>query len=101
MVVDYTQSFQSSILAQGKGTDFIYIEKLSSPVKRFDGKRVSFFMEHRWLSSECKTESDQSWACVQGADVTYWSAKELASIGINVNRPITEKYCIFDHVHLM
>jgi len=81
-VINYSESFKDSISAQGKGTNFLSITKLESPSKRFDGKRVSYELEYRWLSEECIRENDQSWACVQGSEYTLWSKKELIKCGV-------------------
>ena len=101
-LIDYSESFADSILAQGKDNNFISIEKLPHPYKRADGKRVSYQMDYRWLSAPCENSSDQSWCCVQGQEFSYWSEKELKDLGLKLNSKniIPEDYSIFDHVNL-
>ena len=101
MNINYEKSFEGCLAAQGEGTNFLLLQKLDSPIKRFDGKRVSYAIEHRWLSQECETEKDQSWACAQGQDVTYWSLKELKAIEVLDSKGAFKGGSIFDHLVLM
>jgi hypothetical protein len=77
MVVDYADSFEYAIAAQGKGRNVLILSKLDEPKKRFDGKMAHYELEHRWLSETCEDERDQAWACVQGQDFTFWQHKEI------------------------
>ena len=77
MNINYKKAFPESIAAEGKEKNFLRLQKLDKPIKRFDGKTVSYFLQHRWLSVECKNENDEAWACSLGSDLTYWSEKEL------------------------
>lgn len=97
-LVDYAESFPESIIAQGIGSDFIRIERLDKPFKRADGKRGSYLLEHRWLSCECQKETDQSWACVQGSEFTYWQQKEIKKLLDEIKtKPDVN---VFDHFNL-
>lgn len=80
MVIDYTQSFKDAVIAQGKKDNVLIIRKLDKPFKRFDGKLGRYEVEHRWLSCLCEKESDQAWACTQGAEFTYWQRKEIKTL---------------------
>ncbi len=101
-MVNYIDSFPNALLAQGLNESVLIVTKLDAPVKRFDGKRVSFQMEHRWLSETCQSSDDEAWACVQGSDFTYWSATELKALGLRPGRKsvVPDGYSLFDHVLL-
>lgn len=96
-LVDYTESFPEAILAQGKATNFLSMQKLDAPIRRADGKRASYALDHRWLSETCLEETDQAWACVQGADYTYWQRKEIEGLLRQINSGEVD---IFDHFSL-
>ena len=102
-IINYKDSHKKSFLAQGKDKSFISLKKLDAPFKRFDGKRVSYEMDYRWLSTPCEKENDESWCCVQGNEFTYWTAKELTEMGLKLNckNPVPENFNIFEHVVLM
>ena len=76
-VVDYSHKFPNHLVAQGKGSNFIAIEKLDQPFQRADGKQASFQVDHRWLSSECTHENDENYVRVEGQEFTYWQEKEI------------------------
>ena len=67
-----TSQFSNCIRAERKGTNTLIMRSLESPVKRFDGKKANFELEHRWHKSE---ESDIT--SVQGNDFTYWRESEF------------------------
>lgn len=51
----------------------IVVRKSISPIRRADGKRVSYIVETMTLSAD----GDNELACVQGNEFSYLSAKEL------------------------
>lgn len=61
--------------AHRKDNNVLILAKLESPIVRFDGKRVSFRLEYRWLSNPDDVHS------VQGNEFTYWSKRELQQTG--------------------
>ena len=83
-VIDYTKEHKGTLIAQGKGRNFLSLTKSPFPIGRADGKRVSYIINHRWLSQDCNNPNDQSWACVQGQEHTYWSKKELDAINPDI-----------------
>jgi hypothetical protein len=97
-IIDYSHEFPDAILAQGSGRDFLVLYRLKDPVKRFDGKTAIYEIQYRWLSQECKYDTDESWACVLGEEYSYWQRKEISNLirkieqGAEVN--------IFDHFDL-
>lgn len=97
--VNYIKSFEGSIIAIGNGNDFIAIEKLETPFKRADGKRVSYQLDYRRLSDKCENENDESWCTVLEQEFTYYSAEELKTSKIFVNRknPISEDWKISEN----
>ncbi len=100
-MIDYQQSaFPESLLAQGVGTNFFCLTKLESPFRRADGRAVNYQLDYRWLSSACKNKDDEAYVCVQGNEMTYWSAKELAEIGLFPRRKkmVPDNYIIHDHL---
>lgn len=97
-VVDYSKSFPDHIIAQGKGSNFIAIEKLDQPFQRADGKQASFQVDHRWLSSECENENDESYVCVKGQEFTYWQEKEIKRLLKTVRRG--SEVNVFDYFNL-
>ncbi len=76
-IIDYGNSFPNAIAAHGKDSNVLILHKLDQPFKRFDGKRARFEIEYRWLSTECRTESDEAWCCVSGSELTFWQNKEI------------------------
>lgn len=75
MIKDVTETANrpGCIRAERKGKLALVLSKLDYPVKRFDGKRVSYKIEEIVLS----TEEDEL-ACVMYNEYNYFSAKELA-----------------------
>lgn len=78
-VVDYSSNFPDALIAQGKDREFLAIFKCQ-PFKRVDGKVASFEVVNRSLSTVCRNDSDDAYACVRGYDVSYWQAKELGGM---------------------
>lgn len=76
-VIDYSQAFPNALLAQGNEDHFLALYRLDDPFKRADGKSARYELHYRWLSQECQREDDQSWACVQGSELTYWQRNEI------------------------
>jgi hypothetical protein len=96
--VDYVSEFPDAIIAQGQNSNFIRIVKLDQPFRRADGKKASYELEYRWLSTQCENENDQAWACVQGNEFTYWQAAEIKPLlaGLKAGKDV----CVFDHFNL-
>lgn len=85
-VVDYTSCFPDSLLVQGHEENVLMLSKLDQPFRRADGKRASYELAYRWLSTDCQHEDDQAWACVQGSEVTYWQEREIRSLLARIKR---------------
>lgn len=86
-MINYTEDFNQSsftkaLAVHGKGNNVLILSKLNTPYTRFDGKRVSYQLNYRWLSESCKKPKDEVWACVQGDENTYWSKRELIESGV-------------------
>lgn len=100
-LVDYSHEneFSDALIAQGFGNEFLALFRLEQPFVRFDGKRAQYELKHRWLSQECKSESDQSWACVMGAECTYWQRQEIVvlirRLADNKQVNIFDHFCLF------
>lgn len=94
-IINYSESFKAALLAQGKDSNVLILHKLDHPVRRLDGKKAFYELEYRWLSTECKDESDEAWCCVSGTESTYWQRKELP-IELFKNGSKT----LFDHFNL-
>ncbi|MFY0990981.1 hypothetical protein [Halomonas sp. C05BenzN] len=97
-LVDYSESFQAALIAQGKGSNFLSLTRLDEPYERFDGKRASYELNYRWLSTDCQEEDDQAWACVQGAECTYWQHKEITKLLRQLKRH--DDVDLFEHFDL-
>jgi len=69
-----------NIKAHAQGRNVLVLRHLSSPVKRFDGKRVSYHLKHLWLSKTPTMDGDEV-CCVQGSEETFWSKRELVENG--------------------
>jgi hypothetical protein len=66
--------------ASACGKEVLIVFKLDEPVKRSDGKRVSFCIEWRTLTKE-PTEKGDEVRCVYSSEVEYWTKKELGEAG--------------------
>jgi hypothetical protein len=96
-LVDYSgqSEFKNALIAQGKGTNFLSLTKLDVPFQS-----AHFELTYRWLSQDCRQESDEVWRCVRGAEVTYWKISEMIN-GRKLMRDIKAgKANIFDHFNL-
>ena len=69
------------IKASAEGRDILILSHLSDSVRRFDKRRVSYQLEHRWLSMDPTDDGDEI-CCVKGQDFTYWSMRELNENGV-------------------
>jgi len=67
-----TSQFTGCVRAERKGTNTLILRKLDAPVKRFDGKKATYELEHRWHKSETAPVSS-----VLGNDFTFWQRKEF------------------------
>lgn len=78
-IVDYTNQLDC-LKAAGKGRNVLILRKLSQSVRRFDGKKGRYRLEHRWLSQACQGENDEAYVCVRGSDTTIWQGKEIQPV---------------------
>jgi hypothetical protein len=96
---------ENILLAQGKGNDFIRIDKDEAPTRRFDGKTSKYRLLHLSLSCECEKPTDEAWCMVSSSEIQWWTPTELAAIGIHVRRTkqgmFDNNYDIFDHVSIL
>lgn len=69
------------IKAEAKDRNVIILRKLDSPYQRFDGRRVSYEIEYRWLS-RTPTEKGDEVCCLRGNEYSYWSSRELTKVGV-------------------
>lgn len=91
-VIDYSEALDC-LTAHGKGRNVLILRRLDKHIKRFDGKKAQYVLEHRWLSCDCENEKDQAWACCQGQDYTYWQGSEIAkAIG---SQNLFDHFCLF------
>lgn len=68
------------IAIHGAGKHCLVLTKLKSMVKRFDGTKAKYRLEHRELSQECVNPDDESYCCVFDSDVTLWTKDEIANL---------------------
>lgn len=105
-MINYTDELKkftdtNVLLAQGKNNDVLILTKLEEPFKRMDKKRVSYEVNHRWLSTSCQRETDQAWTCVQGEENTFWSQKELIESNVlEKNGKLKKDIMLFDCFHI-
>lgn len=105
-IIDYTtefsshmnSSFATGIIAQGKGSDFLALFKLTTPTVRIDGKRASYELIYRWLSCECTDSRDTSWACVKGDESTFWQYKEIEKLLLSIKQG--KDVNLFEHFNI-
>jgi hypothetical protein len=71
-IQDVTDKYSHCLKAERRGENVLVLEKLETPIKRLDSKRVSYMLTHYWLTREA-AELCQ----VQGDERSYWSLKEL------------------------
>ena len=97
IIVDYSgeNEFKNALLAQGKGKNFLALWRLDAPVKRFDGKKARYRIEHRDLSFPARHSDDQVWACTLSAENTYWQVKEFS-----LKKLLAGKITLFDAFNL-
>ena len=78
--VDYIDAFPGALRAEGRDTELLVLYLLTTPRMIWvNGKKrpCRYELEHRWLSQPCQDERDQSWACVEGSQVTYWHKSQI------------------------
>lgn len=75
--------YANTLRAERKGDNTLILSKLDNTVKRFDGKKARFILEHRWHRPGADIYS------VQGQDFTYWTTSE-----------IDPDKCLFNQVNL-
>jgi len=71
-IVDISRHFPKAEQAERKGRNALIMHHLDSPRKRFDGTMAEYELDYRWLSRD----NDDEAACVQGNEITLWTAKE-------------------------
>ena len=72
----------------------LILRKLDSPFKRFDGRRVSYQLEYRWLSVDPTPEGDEV-CCLRGQEFSYYSKRELIEV-----HALSKKWELFDSFQL-
>ena len=68
------------IKANAEEKNVLILSHMECPITRFDGKRVSYMVEYRWISKS-PTEDGDEVCCVLGNDCSYWSKRELKELG--------------------
>jgi len=84
----------ANISAWANGKNVLILRKADSRIKRFDGRRVCYELEHRWLSANATLNGDEV-NCVSGNDFTYWSMRELRENGFSNGKNLFEVFNIF------
>lgn len=74
-VADLGEGFPDALRAERKDDNTLILRKLDSPVRRFDGRAVSYELEYRWHRPGTPVE------CMQGQEFTFWSRRELIEAG--------------------
>ncbi len=94
-LIDYSNSFEHTLIAQGQGKYFISIERLNKPYKRNDGRLGKYLINFRSLSQECETERDEAWCCVEYSEDSFYQAKEIPTLlkAIRTGKSVN----LFDH----
>lgn len=86
---------EEHIKASAKDRNVLILSHRKNPIVRFDGKRVSYQVEYRWLSTDPTPEGDEV-CCVQGSELTFWSKKELMENGaLNPHSSLFDSFCLF------
>lgn len=96
-VIDYSHLFDDAIAAQGKGTNFLRLEKLATTFERADGQKARYALEHRWLTTPCTDPDDEAWCCVKGNDFTYWKPSEIKELLAEIE---AGDFDLFEHFNL-
>ena len=94
--IDYSEAFPDALAVHGKGRNVLLLFKRDSPVRRMDKKLANYELTYRWLSADCVHPKDESWACVEGAESTYWTDSEMA----RALAAVEEGGSLFDHFDL-
>ncbi|MGR5096911.1 hypothetical protein ACPV5O_26520 [Vibrio maritimus] len=96
-VIDYTDCFEGSLLAQGKERNFLALYRCN-PQKRNDGKVGTFELLYRSLSADCQHERDEAWCLVQYAEVNIFQKKEIGALLKELSSDT--EVSLFDHFDL-
>ena len=75
-MIDLTDKYDC-LKAHAQNKNILILSKRDNPIKRFDGKRVSYELQYKNTSKEITNDKDESWVCVSSSEITYWSKKEL------------------------
>ena len=89
-IIDVSNEFENCIKAEAKNKNVLILRKLDKPIKRFDGKKTNYELEHRWLSKEVTETTKDNVVCVQGNDFSYWQKTEL-----NLNKKLFDQVNLF------
>ena len=98
-LVDYSHEFPNALLVQGRDDNVLILSKLDEPFKRFDGKKASYELVYRWLSTKCEHEDDEAFVFVLGAEATFWQAKEIKQLLPEIKNK--DEVDIFEHFNLV
>lgn len=85
-VIDYSDAFPAATAAHGNQNNVLILNRLDQPFQRNDGKKATYQLEYRWLSTECAKETDEAWCCVLGNEFTFWQRKEVDIAAIEAGR---------------
>jgi hypothetical protein len=83
-------------------TTALLLRRLSSPVQRVDGSRVSYALETLYLSTAYVDGTRDELACVEGSAVTLCSRRDL--VGWGILRPggkVVPGVDMFEHLLVM
>jgi hypothetical protein len=76
----YLSQHTPIIKAESKDKNVLILRKMREVFQRFDGRKVSYVLEYRWLSCYPTAEGSEV-CCVEGNEFSYWSTRELQKCG--------------------
>ena len=76
----YLSQHTPIIKAEAKDRNVLILRKMKEVFQRFDGRKVSYILENRWLYCD-PTEDGDEVCCVEGNEYSYWSTRELQKCG--------------------
>lgn len=98
-IIDITDRFLSSKIAQARGSNCLIVRELAFPHEAYDkGRKVkcTHQLEYRWLTCDIEAYSDAE-VCVQGNDYIYLTRKEFKEVSVKLNEGKT----LFDCFNLL
>ena len=79
--------FENAVKAERDGANVLILKRLEETIRRGDGKKARFQLEHRRLSSENAEVVE-----VRGSDFTYWLPGEIKGWE---TESLFEMFCLF------